>query len=184
MTKIELVGSFLDIDPKVDIKARDIQLLCVDIENVLTDYGIPQVLPGIAEHMEELKSVNDKTQVVLITNKTDPEFIENVVSQLPGDIDYLYPNKTIGLKRKPSPDMFRFALDKSGVLPTYAAHIDDQSKAWWGSSKAKFETFFWVEPIGEFQHPKVKKLRPLEFGLVRPLVNISNDVREILAGDW
>lgn len=184
MTSIELVSSFLDIDPKIDIKARNIQLLCIDIENVITDFGIPQVLPGIAEHLEDMQSVNNGTHFVLITNKTDPEFIEDVVSQLPGDMDYLYPNKEMGLKRKPSPDMFRYAIDKSGVAPDQAGHIDDQVKAWWGMHRAGFGTFFWVEPVGEFQHPKVKKLRPLEFGLVRPMVNITNDIRQIRAGDW
>ena len=184
MTRIELVGSFLDIDPKVDIKARNIQLLCIDIENVLTDYDSPQILPGIADHLENMQSVNNGTQIVLVTNKTNPEFIENVVSQLPGDIDYLYPNKALGLKRKPSPDMFRYALGKSGVLPIHAAHIDDQVKAWWGLSKAEFGTFFWTEPVGQFQHPRVKNLRPIEFGIIRPIVTISTNIREVRAGDW
>jgi|SRR3989344_2254884 len=186
MSEILLRDSFLDINPKSDIQAYGLELLGIDVENVLTDYSDPEVLPGIAEHLEELQVAGDGLQVVLITNKRSDGFLDEVVSQLPGYPPFINPSKEAGLKKKPSPDMFRHVLTEMfpDVDPAHAAHVDDQLKAYFGASKAGFEFFIWTKPVGEHQHKGVKALRPLEFGLVRPFVNARINFDEIIRGDW
>ncbi len=178
MAEILLRGSFLDVSPELDINANRIKLLGVDIENVLTDYGDSKVLPGIAEHMEELQAAGGGLKMVLITNKRSDDFLNEVVPQLPGHPPFIHPSKEAGLKKKPSPDMFRHALDEifPDIDPAYAAHVDDQFKAYFGARRAGYGFFFWTKPVGEHQHKGVKALRPIEFGLVRPILHAIKNV--------
>lgn len=184
MSEIVLTNRFLDIHPMADIEARGIGLLGVDVENVLTDYKNPEVLPGVAEHMEELLATSG-LRVVLITNQKDSEFLDNVVAQLPGKLNYVNPNEELGLKKKPSPDMFEFAVREfsSEADVKQAAHVDDQFKAWLGATRAGYGTFFWTKPVGEHQHRGVKAFRPVEFGLIRPVISLTNKVRKLSLGD-
>jgi len=184
MTEIVLANAFEDIHPKVDIQARGIRLLGVDVENVITDYKNPNVLPGVAGHMEELLAVAGGLEIVLITNKRRAAFLDRVVLQLPSGVDYINPDEGLGLKKKPSPSMFRYALESTDVSPKEAAHVDDQFKAWWGAKRAGYGTFFWTKPVGQRQHFGVKALRPLEFGLLRPALSVTKNAQEIAAGDY
>lgn len=184
MSEIVLAKGFIDIHPKTDVEARGIGLLGVDVENVLTDYKNPEVLPGVVEHMEELLATSG-LRVVLITNQKDREFLDRVVAQLPGKLDYVNPNEELGLRKKPSPDMFELAVREfSGEADAkQAAHVDDQVKAWLGATRAGYGTFFWTKPVGEHQHRGVKAFRPVEFGLIRPVVSLKTKVIELVAGD-
>ena len=175
MTEIVLSESLLDIDPVEDIAKRKIQLLGVDVENVLTDYGNPEVLPGMANHLEEIALANSGLRIVLITNKMNKQFLSDVASQLPSNPEYVNPTSEPGLKKKPSPAMFNFVLQRQfpEVDPAAAAHIDDQFKAWFGAYRAGYGTFFWTKPTGEHQHKIVKAFRPVEFGIIRPLIKLT-----------
>lgn len=181
MTEIHLPNRFLDIDPKMDIAAHDIRLLGVDVENVLCDYGNSKVFDGVARHVESILEETPWLKIVLITNKKSTAFIDEVVSQLPGgDIPYLNPNEGLGLKKKPSPSMFKWAVEQYGDLyhPERAAHVDDQFKAFRGAQLAGFGHFFWTKPMGEHQHRGVKAFRPVELGIIRPIVSAANWTRE------
>jgi beta-phosphoglucomutase-like phosphatase (HAD superfamily) len=183
MTEIVLANSFLDIHPKAEVSARGIRLLGVDVENVLTDFGNPEVLPGIAEHMEELLVSVGGLKFVLITNKRSDEFLNEVVSQLPGKPGYIRPNEAMGLKKKPSPDMFNFAVHGlfEDVKAVEAAHVDDHFKAWLGANRAGYGAFFWTKPIGEHQHGGVRAFRPFELGIVRPVISLTASAKELFA---
>lgn len=176
----------MEIDPKLDVNAYGVELLGLDIENVLVDYGKPEILPGVAAHVEELQVANDGLKMALITNKRNIGFIDEVASQLPGKPPYINPSKELGLKKKPSPDMFRFVLKEMfpNVNPENAAHVDDQSKAYLGVSRAGFGAFIWTKPVGEHQHRGVKAFRPIEFGVVRPFLGMKKHYQEIRRGDW
>lgn len=185
MANLVLAESFQDIHPVKDIAARQIEVLGVDVENVLTDYGNPEVLKGVAEHMEELLTAGNGLRVVLITNQKDHTFLDEVTNQLPGGIDYVNPDAPAGLKKKPSPTMFQWVVNDmfTGIKPEHAAHVDDQLKAWWGASKAGYGTFFWTKPEGDHQHPGVRALRPVEFGFIRPILSFESSVMELARGD-
>lgn len=182
MTKIELRGSFLDVDPKLDIQARGIERVGIDVENLLTDYGDPDVLPGMAEHLEEL---TDVASIMLITNQRDGSFLKNVVRQLPSAVPYIHPTETNGHRAKPSKDMFVFMRDFYRPLNSSSdgsdfAHIDDQFKAYFGARGAQFGTFFWTEPVGEHDHPTVAKFRRVERGIrkVVTMVHGAGNIKE------
>ena len=182
-TEIVLVSSFLDIEPKVDIKARDIKLLALDVENVLTDYGNPMLLPGAADHMEKVLEVNPNLRTILITNKKDEDFIIKVQKQLPGNPDYVFPGQKDGLEKKPSVTMFNEAIIRNpDVMVEQAAHVDDQFKAYFGAKYAEFGTFFWTKPQGEHQHKGVRLLRPVE-SVIRGGIAIKGYLDEGLLGD-
>lgn len=170
MTEIALVNGIHEIDPVRDVLHREIKFLGVDVENVLTDYGNPEVFPGIANKFDELLTAVNGLGITLLTNKDDPEFLDEVVSQLPGDINYVGP--AVGMKRKPHPEMFQMAIHDGAICYEgyQAAMIDDQFKAYRGASKAGYATFFWAKPKGEHQHLGVRLTRPYYTGLVRPAI--------------
>lgn len=172
MTEIVLADSLQDIHPN-DISTRSIEMLGIDVENVLTDFGDPEVLPGIAEHLFGLEAACRGLKMVLITNNSDRGFLKDVISQLPSEISYINPTQT-GLKKKPSSSMFNYAAAIFDVNPEQAAHIDDQSKAWLGANRAGYGTFFWTKPVGSRQHTAVKAFRPVEFGAIRPAIRTAH----------
>ena len=177
MTEIILKDNFRDIHPEMDIRECGIKLLSVDVVDVITDSESPEVLPGVADHAEELLAV---TEIALGTNKRDETFLDEVVSQLPGQINYVHPDKELGLKKKPSQSMFQFLIHEMypGIEPEQAAHVDDQLKAWLGVKRASFGTFFWTKPAGEQHHRRVKAFRPIESGLIRPVISAKRHVRK------
>jgi FMN phosphatase YigB (HAD superfamily) len=192
MPEIERAGRPETVHPSL-FTARGIKLVTVDIENVLTDYGSAEVTPEGLALVQGLQAAD--LQVALATNhkKYNHEtnfdtgsyglnpFVEEVRSQLPGNIPGFYPfMEGSGIRGKTKPDMFRYALEWFGVTnPRQAAHIDDQFKSYAGLVAARFGLFVWTEPIGEHQHRGVRMLRSLE-AVVRSAVasaQFASDVR-------
>lgn len=170
-----LYRDFSNIVP-TDLEGRDIRLLGVDIENVLTDYGNPEVFPEARETFEELQTSARGLDLILITNNQNRAFIRDVQMQL-GEPVVLSPLD--GYSKKPAPDMFEAALRIAGVRADQAAHVDDQFKSSFGARTAGFGTFFWTRPKGEHQHRGVRAFRPVEFGLIRPAIVAANQMRGI-----
>lgn len=179
--EILLRNDFTDLHPNT-LLARDIHLLGVDIENLITDYGDPEVRPEVASHIQELRLGVSGLQVALVTNNrntTDenfsPGFVDEVASQL-GDIDSYYPDN--GLKGKTSPDLFIAASYDYNVDPSRAAHADDQFKSYRGLRKAGYGLFIWTNPYGEHQHRGVKIMRGPE-KVLRTAIATTHSLKEV-----
>lgn len=179
--EILLRNDFTDLHSNT-LLARDIRFLGVDIENLVTDYGNPEVRPEVASHIQELRLGVSGLQVALITNNrntTDenfsPGFVDDVAAQL-GDIDSYYPDNV--LRGKITRDLFEAACYDYDIDPIRAAHADDQFKSYWGLRKAGYGLFIWTNPYGEHQHRGVKIMRSPE-KVLRIAIATTHNLQEV-----
>lgn len=178
--EILLRNDITDIAPW-EINARGIKLLGVDVENVLTDYGNPEVRPEAAAALDNLQNWCGLTAVLVTNNRNDvPEysdqgFVDEVQSQV-GNIPAYHQSES--LNGKTSPAIFRLAASDAGVNPENAALIDDQFKSYKGLWQASWGLFIWTKPYGEHQHTGVKMGRLLEAPL-RKAISVSHVVSDI-----
>jgi hypothetical protein len=155
-----------------DLTSRNIGLLTVDIENLVTDFGSTEVRTDVQEHLASLCSGMVELDIALITNNASPGFAREVSEQL-GSVPYYYPDGK--LRDKMRHDMFAAAasdllFSRVNHEPLeqrlYAAHIDDQLKNYVGMAmphgRDYWRTYFWPVPYGEHQHPGARAFRPFE----------------------
>ena len=158
ISEITRLSDITDLDVDI-LETRQIRLLGIDIENVLTDYGDTQVRSDASEHLGILASQLVDLDFALITNKTDKGFVREVSEQL-GNTPYYQPCAI--LRNKTKPDMFDAAISDFSIDSNQAALVDDQLKSILGLRMARWGHLFWPKPYGERQHQGVKAFRPIE----------------------
>ena len=166
LPEICLINDVTDITPN-DLLMRNVGLIGLDVENILTDYKDSVVRPEVKEHLGMLASTVVNLEFILLSNSTDAGFMEEVAAQL-NKTEFLHKNGSLAGKTKP--EMFEAALamfhehmfDEDSRRLYSAVHVDDQWKSFFGVASANWNTFFWSLPYGQKQHPGVRLARPAE----------------------
>src|SRR5690606_20183359 len=141
----------------------------IDIENVMTD-GIdgydPTIRPEVMVWMDKFLSSGRKFS--LLTNCTDVDFVGDVAAQI--NCEFGKQMTLLPTQSKLHASPYRIACSIMGVAPSFTMLIDDQFKSYRGARKAGIGVMNWTRPYGNHQHSVVRRFRPFEMGLIRPLV--------------
>src|SRR5688572_12074433 len=125
MTKIVPVQSVLDVDFE-SLSRSGIRHVMSDIESTLCPYGVAEVDPDILAHIATAQEAGHIATFDLITNKTNPFFLDAIRGQFP-DTNVWSPQSRD--ERKPSPHLLWAALrshvdvDTASARPQEAAMI-------------------------------------------------------------
>ena len=187
MTEVMLEAKCFKHQDLTWLQTEGIGLMTVDLDKVLADFNSPKVFPEAADQIAH--SVENGTNVAVVTNRTDTERLSEISAQLP-DIEVLYKGLD-GMKGKPAPDMLLAAKErvKHGPAGPYSVHIDDQLKAWRSAIKADFNWFVGARPDGKLtdQHLGVAlgRVAEVQVGFISiSALNFYRGARDIYKGDW
>jgi predicted HAD superfamily phosphohydrolase YqeG len=172
MSFLEATGDFCKLTP-FDFNAN---LVTVDAENVLTDYGNPNIRPEALDLLKQTIGRNC-VKIVVATNNKDQDYIDELKDQL-FDLEIPVLSGLEYANKKTSADMFLGALAISdGVEPKNALHIDDQLLSFVGARMAGFGRGILVKPYGSNAHRGVKIGRVIDTPL-RVGFRTFNAIRE------
>ncbi len=167
----------------VDLRARGIATLVMDIENVLTPYHVYEVRQDAANHIDSLKSAVNGLTVVLATNNNDepqPGHEMGLATFVAQELKVAVVHPSLGYKKKPHADMLNAARVFSRMPSEPVAFVDDQAKNYLAAVRAKYDLFFWPNPYGHEVHRGVRLVHNwVERPLVRPAVVTAKAAKDI-----
>ena len=174
-TELLLLPSILQITKSV-ITSRGIEVLGLDIENVLCGAGAESPAIWAAKALQGLEaSLNGEAQLVVITNATDPDFVENIASQL--HLPYVAKDPANGIPSKTHQQIYEHTAERFGTSTDKMGMIDDQLKTFKGARAAGIKTYFWTRAFGRINHKGVLATSIAEKLILRSGVKLVQAMR-------